>query len=89
MARPMTLDQILEALRTAPPLEDSTGYRVEEIRDATGMAEDRIRREIRRGMEAGTVRRVLRMIEGIDGRRTTVPAYEFLDVRPVKRGGKG
>ena len=72
----MTEADLLEALQKASekPL-GGEGLRVEEIRQATGMSEERIRTMLRTAIQSGTVKRGERYIERLDGRRCPVPSY--------------
>jgi DNA-binding Lrp family transcriptional regulator len=73
----MTEAALLEALRLAARRPTGgSGMRVEEIRDALGMPEARVRNLLRQALEDGTVRRTVRVIEQLNGVPRRVPAYE-------------
>lgn len=86
MARPMTLEQLQEALRTAArPDQDEPGFRVEEVSAATGLTAARVQKMIAEGLANGTVVRSKRVIDTIRGHRMPVTTFVFLDPTPAKK----
>lgn len=74
----MTEDDLLKALRAAVvKTPGGEGLRVEEIAEASGIGEKRVRVMLRRALEAGTVVRTKRNIPRIDGVVTTVTTYKL------------
>lgn len=81
MARAMSLNEVAEALSEVRKsmTTDDPGFRVEEIKEATGMSKAKINSLIRAGLDNGTVRRSTRLLERTDGRMTPVTTYVFLE----------
>ena len=81
----ITTNELLEAIRKAQQsIKDPGGFTtITEMRDASGMCRSAIAHHLRLFKQAGRLecRRVPR--EGLDGRRTMVPAYR------VTKGTKG
>jgi len=81
----ITTNELLEAIRKAQrSIKDPGGFTtITEMRDASGMCRNAIAHHLRLFKQAGRLecRRVPR--EGLDGRRTMVPAYR------VTKGTKG
>ena len=89
MARPMTLDQILEAIRHTPATpERGEGHRVEELLETTMLPRKAIMDAIKIGLRDGRVQLGRRWIRTINGRLTPVPSYVFLDATPLVKGKK-
>lgn len=86
MARPMTLEQLQEALRNAArPDQNDPGFRVDEISAATGLSGARVHKMIAEGLANGTVVRSKRVVESIRGHQMPVTTYVFLDPSPAKK----
>lgn len=81
----ITTNELLEAIRKAQrSIKDPGGFTtITEMRDASGMCRNAIAHHLQLFKQAGRLecRRVQR--EGLDGRRTVVPAYR------VTKGTKG
>ena len=69
------INELLEELGRQRGIKSDDGMTVHEIREATGRGDAWVRRYIKRGLDAGVIKRGKRTIEGIDGVMKPVPVY--------------
>ncbi len=83
----MTEQALLEALRAHVATEDSgEGMTTAEIVETSGLSLEVVRKLIRRALQDGRVRRTVRVMERIDGKRTPVTGYALTE--PAKKKGR-
>jgi hypothetical protein len=83
----VTVNEILDVLQqhSGRP-ESGEGVRVEELEEATGISQARLRKMLKAAMKQGKVKTTRRTFTRMDGQSTTVAAYAI--VSPTRRTRK-